>query len=127
MSTNINNASQSFEERVAEAEANVPSISPQAVRANCDDAVIVDPRPAKMIRDTTGLITGAFNIPLAELEADYLPSELSDSGRPVIAVCGAGHMSAVAAYVLKRRGFKNVTWMAGGTQAWLAAGYPTQK
>lgn len=125
MSANTQKASQSFEERVAEAEARVPSISPQAVKANEDDALLIDPRPAEMIRETTGLVTGAVNIPLAELEADDLPSALSDAARPVITVCGAGHMSAVAAHVLKRRGFRNVAWMAGGTQAWLEAGYPT--
>ena len=125
MSDNINKVAKSFDERCAEAEAAVPSISPQAVKANENHALIIDPRPATMIRDTTGMVTGAMNIPLAELEADELPSTLSDPKRPVITVCGAGHMSAVAAHVLQRRGFGNVHWMAGGTQAWLDAGYPT--
>lgn len=127
MSANTQKAAPSFDERVAEAEAVVPSISPQAVRANEDDALVIDPRPAEMIRTTTGLVTGAVNIPLAELEADELPAVLSDAARPVITVCGAGHMSAVAAHVLQRRGFENVHWMAGGTQAWLEAGYPTTR
>ena len=127
MSANTNNAAKSFDERVAEAEACVPSVSPQAVKANEDHALIIDPRPAEMIRETTGLVTGAVNIPLAELESDDLPSPLSDAARPVITVCGAGHMSAVAAHVLQRRGFRNVAWMAGGTQAWLEAGYPTSR
>ncbi len=125
MSANTNKAAKSFDERCAEAEAVVPSISPQAVKANQENALIIDPRPAEMIRETTGMVTGAVNIPLADLEADDLPSTLSDASRPVITVCGAGHMSAIAAHVLQDRGFDNVHWMAGGTQAWLEAGYPT--
>jgi len=127
MSANTNNAAKSFDERVAEAEAVVPSVSPNTVKAANGNTVIIDPRPAKMIQETTGLVPGAVNIPLAEREADKLPAALSDASRPVITVCGAGHMSAVAAHVLQRRGFRNVHWMAGGTQAWLEAGYPTTR
>lgn len=127
MSANAQNVQKSFDERVAEAEAVVPSISPEAVKAANGNTVIIDPRPAKMIQETTGLVPGALNIPLAELEAEQLPELLADRTRPVIAVCGAGHMSAVAAHVLQRRGFNNVTWMEGGTQGWLDAGYATQR
>lgn len=127
MSANTHKAEKSFDERVAEAEAAVPSISPNRVKAANGDTVIIDPRPAKMIRETTGLVPGALNIPLAELEAEQLPEVLADRTRPVITVCGAGHMSAVAAHVLQRRGFSDVSWMDGGTQGWLEAGYPTRR
>lgn len=36
-------------------------------------------------------------------------------------------MSALAAYALKQRGYKNVRFIEDGTQAWLDAGYSTAR
>lgn len=121
----------SFAERVAEAKAAVPSVSPQeanALMANNPDAIFIDPRNAADISATTGIIPGALNVPLKELSCtadDDLPRELASRSRPIVTACQGGPMGALAAYALQQRGFQNVFFIDGGTQGWLAAGYAT--
>jgi len=121
----------SFSERVAEAKAAVPAMSPQEARArkaNDPNIVFIDPRNPAEIRATTGLIPGALNVPLKELSEtldDGLPAELASRSRPVITACQGGPMGALAAHVLQQRGFRNVSFIDGGTQGWLDAGYAT--
>lgn len=123
----------SFEERVAEAKAEVPAITAQAAKERRDSdptTVFIDPRDEAGIRSSTGMIPGALNITLRDLaekpDAD-LPQELASRERPIITACGAGPMGALAAHALKKRGFSNVSYIDGGTQGWLKAGYPTDK
>lgn len=122
----------SFEERVAEAKAAVPAISPQDARQRMEQdpkTLFLDPRAADDIRSSTGIIPGALNVPLAELTekpADALPKQL-EASRPVIAACKGGPMGALAAHALQKKGFRNVAFIDGGVQAWLDAGYKTDK
>ena len=123
----------SFSERVAEAKAEVPAISPQAAKERREsepNTLFVDPRDAEGISSSTGIIPGALNMPLDKLsessDAD-LPDQFASRSRPIITACKAGPMGALAAHALKKRGFTNVCFMDGGTQAWLDAGYPTDK
>ena len=123
----------SFSERVAEAKAAVPAISPQAAmeRKESDPSMLfLDPRDAAGIASSTGIIPGALNLPLGKLsegaDAD-LPEALASRSRPIITACQAGPMGALAAHALKERGFTNVCFMDGGTQGWLNAGYPTNR
>jgi len=123
----------SFEERVAEAKAAVPAISPREAKQRKDqdpNTLFLDPRDATAIRSSTGIIPGALNLPLDELtekSAAELPEELESRSRPIIAACGGGPMGAIAAHTLKTKGFSNVSFIDGGTKAWLDAGYPTDK
>ena len=123
----------SFSERVAEARAAVPAVSAQAAnerRASDPTVLIIDPRKAADIAASTGLIPGALNLPLATLSegADTeLPEELASRARPIITACQAGPMGALAAHALVKRGYTNVAFMDGGTQAWLNAGYATNR
>ena len=123
----------SFSERVAEAKAEVPAISPQAAKEREEqdpNILFIDPRNAADISASTGIIPGALNLPLGKLnesaDAD-LPGELASRSRPIVTACQAGPMGALAAHALKKRGFTNVCFMDGGTQGWLNAGYPTHK
>lgn len=123
----------SFSERVAEAKAEVPAISPQAARERKEqdpNILFIDPRNAADISASTGIIPGALNLPLGKLnesaDAD-LPGELASRSRPIVTACQAGPMGALAAHALKKRGFTNVCFMDGGTQGWLNAGFPTHK
>lgn len=123
----------SFSERVAEAKAEVPAITPQAARARKEqdpNILFIDPRNAADISASTGIIPGALNLPLGKLnesaDAD-LPGELASRSRPIVTACQAGPMGALAAHALKKRGFTNVCFMDGGTQGWLSAGYLTHK
>jgi rhodanese-related sulfurtransferase len=123
----------SFDERVAEARAEVTAISPKAAKERKDkepETLFIDPRNEADIRSSTGIIPGALSIPLGELsgksDAD-LPRELQSRTRPIITACKGGPMGALAAHALKKRGFSNVAFIEGGTQGWLDAGYPTDK
>ena len=128
-----NGAEKTFGERVAEAREAVTAISPQAARTAMEqdsETVFLDPRDAGSIAETTGIIPGALNVPLATLNgaaADGLPEVLESRSRPVITACQAGPMGALAAFALKQRGYTNVQFIDGGTQAWLDAGYATDR
>jgi len=123
----------SFAERVAEAKAAVPAISPEAAKERKErdpNTLFLDPRDAAGIASSTGIIPGALNLPLGKLnecaDAD-LPAELASRSRPIVTSCQAGPMGALAAHALKQRGFTDVCFIDGGTQGWLNAGYPTNK
>ena len=121
----------SFEEKVAEAKLEVPSISPQEAskRKNTDPTILfIDPRDTADIQATTGMIPDALNVTLNDLcekAESELPQELSDRFRSIITSCQGGPMGAIAAYALKLRGYQNIHFMDGGTQAWLDAGFAT--
>lgn len=123
----------SFEERVAEATAEVTSISPQEANEciKCNPGTLfLDPRSSEDISKTTGIIPGALNMSLDELDRksnEELSQALNLSSRPIITSCQGGPMGALAAYALKQRGFDNVFFIEGGTQGWLDAGYSTVK
>lgn len=85
----------------------------------------VDPRPAENIATTTGIIPNAHNIPIAEIEAGNLPPAFDDRSIHVITTCQSGPMAARAASIFAQLGFARVSYVEGGTQAWLAAGLPT--
>ena len=121
----------SFEQRIAEAQAEVSAVSPQEAndyKLQNPDIVFIDPRDATDITSTTGIIPGALNISLNDISKtpyDDLPQELSSRTRQIITACQGGPMGAVAAHALKQRGYNNVHFIDGGTQGWLDAGYPT--
>jgi len=68
-------------------------------------------------------IDGALNIPLEHLEKrlDDLPP-----GAAIVTVCVHGKRSAQAALTLKQHGFRDVAYLAGGLEAWQAAGDTTR-
>ena len=84
------------------------------------DAALIDVRePSEYAR---GHVPGARLVPLATV-----PSALSDlpADRPLFVICEVGSRSAQAAAFLRHHGFdaRNVE---GGTQEWIAAGYPVE-
>jgi rhodanese-related sulfurtransferase len=123
----------SFKERVEEAKAAVPAVTPQEANARKTsepNTLFIDPRGADDIRKTTGIIPGALNVALKDLSDtsdDSLPEALASRSRPIITACQGGPMGALAAHALQQRGFENVAFIDGGTQGWLDAGYATVK
>lgn len=118
----------SFEQRVAEARAAVAAVTPQQAKEYKEqdpDVVFIDPRDASDIQSSTGIIPGALNITLNKLSESELPRELSNRSRTIITTCQAGPMGALAAHLLKQRGYSNVQFIDGGTQGWLDAGFTT--
>jgi hydroxyacylglutathione hydrolase len=82
---------------------------------------VVDVRGSEEWR--SGHIPGAHHLPLVELSQrlDELPRE-----RPLIVHCQTGSRAAIAASVLKARGFGDVRLYAGGFAEWRAAGKPVE-
>ena len=81
--------------------------------------IIVDVR---LPNEWMGLRIGTvLNFPLNHL------SELSaklDKDQPVVAVCNSAYRSSMAIGIFERKGFTNVTSLAGGSEAWVEAGLP---
>lgn len=71
-----------------------------------------------------GHVPGALH-----LMAGELPDRLAElpRDRPIATICTVGYRSSVAAGLLARAGFENVTWVSGGVPAWRAAGYPVER
>lgn len=71
-----------------------------------------------------GHIPGARNIPLNKLKADLKSALPSDN---VLFVCARGVRSQTAAEMAETVGLISIHHLEGGTQAWLDAGFPTEK
>lgn len=76
--------------------------------------VVVDVRTCGE-REANGFIGSALHIPLSELPArsGELPAD-----RPLVLHCAGGHRSSIAASLLRRRGFRDVSDILGGYAAW---------
>lgn len=68
-------------------------------------------------------IKGSTLIPLEELQArlNELPK-----GREIVVVCLTGQRSQRGAAILQQAGFPQVSYVSGGYQAWMTAGYPVE-
>ncbi len=116
---------------VAEARARIREVAPSAFRAAPAAGVLIDVRePAEF---ATGHLAGAINIPRGVLEfqvdahpavANVTEPALAHRRRPVVVYCRTGGRAALAADALQRLGFTAVRSIAGGIEAWIAAGLP---
>lgn len=91
---------------------------------NREDAHIVDVREADEFAG--GHLPEARNIPLAKLTERAGEIERF-KGKPVIVCCASGMRSGKACGELAKLGFSNIVSLAGGVDAWSAAGYPLKK
>jgi glyoxylase-like metal-dependent hydrolase (beta-lactamase superfamily II)/rhodanese-related sulfurtransferase len=72
-----------------------------------------------------GHVPGARSLPLDRLAKE---AESIDHARPLAIVCASGYRSNVACSLLRRQGFDGELYnVAGGTTAWVAAGFDTEK
>jgi rhodanese-related sulfurtransferase len=88
---------------------------------NREGALVLDVRTAEEFG--AGHILGAFNVPLAELEARRAELERHRE-RPVIAVCGNGSLAGRAVRLLRGAGFARAIGLRGGLAAWQGAHLP---
>lgn len=89
--------------------------------AHADGAVVIDVRePQEYV---SGHVPGAKLLPLSQL-----PSRIGDLPKraPVYVICASGSRSLEAAAQLARAGY-DAACVAGGTNAWTAAGLPTMQ
>ena len=68
-------------------------------------------------------IAGSILIPL-----DQMQNRLSELPRDkdIVVVCLSGHRSQSGVTILQQAGFKQVSCLSGGLQAWTTAGYPVE-
>jgi rhodanese-related sulfurtransferase len=116
---------------VAEARARIREVAPAALGSEAAKVVLIDVRePAEY---ETGHLATAINIPRGVLEfqvdahpavANVTEPALAHRQRPVVVYCRTGGRAALAADSLQRIGFSDVRSIAGGIEAWIAAGLP---
>jgi hydroxyacylglutathione hydrolase len=88
------------------------------------DMQIVDVRrPAEYIN---GHVPRAMNAPLASLDKSIGPLNLQKDKLTAV-ICAGGYRSSAAASLLEQQGFLNLLNVAGGTGAWVNAGFPVDK
>jgi rhodanese-related sulfurtransferase len=69
-------------------------------------------------------VKGSTLIPLNEL-----PNRLTElpKDKDIVVVCLSGHRSQNGTAILQQAGFKRVSCLSGGLQAWMDANYPVEK
>jgi len=126
----------SSQQLVAEARSQINEVSVQQLAAQLADheTILIDVREPDEF--TQGRVDRAVNYPRGVLEmkihqhpavAAHCEPELALTElakRPVYLICRSGARSALAALSLQQMGFTQVYSVAGGFQAWAAAGLP---
>ena len=111
---------------VLAARAGITELTPsqaQAWQAACG-ALLIDVREPDEF--AAGHVPGAVNVPRGMLEfriADLQP----DGNAPVLVYCKTSGRAALAAAAMRQMGYLNVQSIAGGFDAWVAAGKPVVK
>ena len=94
-------------------------------------AVLVDIRSDSQ-RARDGAVPGAVPIARNVLEwrcdpaSPYRDERVSDPEQRLIVMCDEGYQSSLAAAALQELGHERATDLAGGFQAWRAAGLPVE-
>jgi rhodanese-related sulfurtransferase len=123
----------SIDEILAAARARLARLTPQEAYAACAaGATLIDIRPAAQ-RAATGEVPGSVVIERNHLEWRLDPA--SDARLPwvtgydlrPIVICMEGYTSSLAAAALQELGLALATDVAGGYQAWQAAGLPAAR
>jgi rhodanese-related sulfurtransferase len=122
-----------IEQLLAEARRKLTRLTPrEADRALAAGALLIDIR-SETQRAVDGTIPGAFFVPRNVLEWRLDPSSpwrdpaLTRHDALVVLVCDEGYQSSLAAATLQELGLSRATDLAGGFQAWRAAGLPVEK
>jgi len=79
-------------------------------------------RPAEF---SNGHVPRALNAPLSALDRTIAQLPLRKD-KPTAVICAGGYRSSAAASLLQQQGFTNLINVAGGTGAWINAGYPVE-
>ncbi|NUN96600.1 MAG: molybdopterin-synthase adenylyltransferase MoeB [Candidatus Omnitrophica bacterium] len=102
--------------------ARVPRVDPEEARARLDaGALFLDVREPG--ETSQGTVPGAVCIPRGTLEGG-IESRVPDRDREIVVYCAGGGRSAFAVESLQQLGYRNVTSMDGGFDAWKTRGYP---
>lgn len=113
----------SYQELLALARRDVPEIAAEALKTELERGtlVLIDCREPEEF--ATGVIPGAWKVPLASVQKSVLDAGLSPEADVVI-YCAVGARSAVAGKLLQDVGFQKVRNLAGGIARWSNLGFP---
>ena len=106
-----------FDASEVKGNATIPQMTATHLQSKLSNVTVIDVRNAN--EWSHGHLPGAKHIPLG-----YLLDRLGEipSDRPVVVQCQSGGRSQIAASILERAGFRDVTNLTGGFSAWTAAG-----
>jgi rhodanese-related sulfurtransferase len=120
----------SVDELLARARTRLSRLHPEEARdAVRGGAVLVDIR-AESQRERDGVVPGSVVVARNVLEwrcdprGAHRDPRVADPERTVIVMCDEGFQSSLAAATLQELGHARATDLAGGFQAWRAAGLP---
>ena len=104
----------------------------EAARAQARGALLIDIRPTFQ-RHWEGEIPGAVVVERNVLEWRLDPASthrlpgVTDHRREIVVVCSEGYASSLVAATLVDLGYSSAADLAGGFQAWAAAGLPVSR
>ena len=110
-------------------EANAPTVPTEvdvatlkAAREAGEVPVLVDVRTPPEVAQ--GAVPGILAMPMNEVSGRLAELEPYKDG-PIYVICKSGGRSGAVSKDLRARGYQAIN-VAGGTSAWIAAGYPTE-
>ncbi len=122
----------SVNQMVAEASAQIQTVSAEEAIAMKDDAgvMLVDIRDIRELQ-RDGRVPGAFHAPRGMLEFWVDPEspyykDVFGAGKKLVIFCAGGGRSALAALALQNMGVEPVCHIGTGFRGWKAAGGPVE-
>ena len=88
-------------------------------------AIVIDVRSPEAFAE--GHITGAVNIPVAQLRRLLPDDPAFDRAQPIILYSAEPALGAEGTAIVNDAGFSGAVSLRGGVDAWLRAGLPTEK
>jgi hydroxyacylglutathione hydrolase len=100
----------------------VEELAGRLAAGGTDAPLVIDVRQAGEF--AAGHVPGSIHIGGGDL-----PSRLGDlpRDRPIATICASGYRSSIAASLLRRAGFVDVSWVADGLPSWQACGLPVER
>jgi rhodanese-related sulfurtransferase len=120
------------DELLAEARSRLTRLDPdEAAAAIRDGALLIDIRSESQ-RAADGVVPGSLFVARNVLEwrcdpsSEHRDPRIEGRERQLILMCNEGYQSSLAAATLHELGLTRTTDLAGGFQAWRAAGLPVE-
>jgi len=107
-----------FKQLVDEAKKEIQEVDPAGLKQmqeTGEDFVLIDVREKE--ESDKGIIPGAVPLPRGMLEHN-IDQVTTDKNKKIVLYCGGGSRSALAGWMLKKMGFKNVISLASGYRGW---------
>jgi rhodanese-related sulfurtransferase len=121
-----------IDQLLAEARSRLTRLDPDEAQAAVrDGALLIDIRSESQ-RAADGVVPGAIFVARNVLEwrcdpsSEHRDPRIDGRERQLIVMCNEGYQSSLAAATLHELGLTRTTDLAGGFQAWRAAGLPVE-